>query len=263
MAARFEAMEANLHATLAIFSRAQAAGEVRAYPGVAVSCSALDFSMFNSAALTAPVESEAELDVRIKIAAAYYALKQLPWSFWVGKGWLGKQPRRRLEDIFLRNGLHLVVQLPGMAAERLLPPVRPLPAPNCQRVSDERTRAAFTHIMASTFGIPFRMCHEIYESEKTWSGGDFTGYVAYADEEPVATAATLIAAGVAGVYALATLAAHRRKGYGEAVMRYALETARREAGIEATVLESSAPGLRLYERMGYRAVTQYAVFAYS
>ena len=262
MALRFETMEANLRAALEIFSRAQPAGETRAYPGVAVACSALDFSMFNSVVLTGPAESEAELDIRIKIAAAYYAVKRLPWSFWVSQGWLGRQARRKLESVFSRNGLHLVVELPGMAAERLLPPVRPLAALNCQRVSDERTRAAFTYIMAAAFGIPFSLCRAIYEAEKTWTG-DFAGYVAYADEEPVATAATLTAAGVAGVYALATLAAYRRRGYGEAVMRHALEAARRETGIEATVLEASAPGLRLYERMGYRTMTQYAVFAYS
>lgn len=79
----------------------------------------------------------------------------------------------------------------------------------------------------------------------------------------MATAAMLIAGGVIGVYAVGTLPQHQRKGCGEAVMRHALEQAHAESGLERSVLQASAAGFHLYQRMGYRTVTRYAVFAYS
>jgi ribosomal protein S18 acetylase RimI-like enzyme len=60
---------------------------------------------------------------------------------------------------------------------------------------------------------------------------------------------------------VATLPESQRLGYGEAVMRYAIEHARREHGIERSILQSTPAGFRLYERMGYRTVTKVAVYA--
>ncbi|MGA2328835.1 MAG: GNAT family N-acetyltransferase [Bryobacteraceae bacterium] len=257
-----DAMEENLRHMLGAFGRAQAAGETRAFPGLAVCSSALNFAMFNGAVLTAPVETEAGLEQRIQTAAAYYGSRGLPWSIWVCEGWLERRLRPRTADSFYRSGLHLVVELPGMEAALLEPPVRPLPALEFRRVGDPGTRSAFNHIMAIAFGIPFAFSRQIYESERTWGGG-LTGWVAYREGTAVATAAMLIAGGVIGVYAVGTLPQHQRKGCGEAVMRHALERAQAESGLECSVLQASAAGFHLYQRMGYRTITRYAVFAYS
>src|SRR5260370_807580 len=93
------------------------------------------------------------------------------------------------------------------------------------------------------------------------SGGDCVGYVGSLDGEPVATAAPVTAAGVVGVYNVATLPQHRRRGLGEAVMRYALERAREESGCERTILQATEHGLPLYLSMGYRTVTSVEVYA--
>jgi len=89
----------------------------------------------------------------------------------------------------------------------------------------------------------------------------FAAYVGYVNGEPVATAATLLGGGAVGVYNVATLPDHRRHGYGEAVMRHALEQARREHGIECSTLQSTPAGYGIYQRMGYRTVTKVAVYA--
>ena len=44
-------------------------------------------------------------------------------------------------------------------------------------------------------------------------------------------------------------------------MRHALEEARREYGDCQIILQATEAGLRLYERMGFRAVTRVAVYA--
>jgi ribosomal protein S18 acetylase RimI-like enzyme len=255
-------MESNLREMLAVFARAKAAGDVRALPGIAVCSSGLEFAMFNGAILTAPVGSVAELEERIQTAAAYYAARALPWSIWVCREWLAGPVRSKVTETCHRQGMRLVVELPGMEAASLEAPLRPAPELEFQRVDDARTRSDFNSIMTVAFGIPYSLARQIYESKKTWLGG-FTGWVAYREGVAVATAATLVAGGAIGVYSVGTLPQYRRKGYGEAVMRRALDEARTESGLERSVLQSSAEGLHLYQRMGYRSVARYAVFAKS
>ena len=67
--------------------------------------------------------------------------------------------------------------------------------------------------------------------------------------------------GAIGVYNVATMPDQQRRGYGEAVMRYAVSEAQKEHGIERTILQSTPAGLRLYERMGYRKITRVSVYA--
>jgi ribosomal protein S18 acetylase RimI-like enzyme len=64
-----------------------------------------------------------------------------------------------------------------------------------------------------------------------------------------------------GVYNVATIPGQQRRGYGEAVMRYALAETRREHGLERSILQSTPAGYRLYERMGYRQITRVSVYA--
>ncbi len=108
--------------------------------------------------------------------------------------------------------------------------------------------------------MPLSWFREIFLQSRLWDG-DFVGYVGYLDGEPVATVATVTAAGVVGVYNVATLPQHRRRGHGEAVMRYALERARQESGCERTILQATEYGFPLYLSMGYRTVTSVEVYA--
>jgi ribosomal protein S18 acetylase RimI-like enzyme len=255
----FRAMEENLRATLANFSRANS-GETREFPGVAVTSSGVQFSMFNSALLTSPVSTPREIEQRIQTAGQFFAARNLPWSFWVCQGWIEQDLRSKVGIVFDRNRMHLVVELPGMAAERIEPPERPLPRLTIRRVSQFDTRADFNHIMSIAFGIPMPISRAVYEAERTWTG-DFTGYVAYSEDLPASSAAIVVTGSVAGVYAVGTLPYCQHRGYGEAVMRHALEQVGVANAIECTVLQSSEAGFSLYRKMGFRTVTRYAVFA--
>ncbi len=256
----FEVVEANLRATLGVFALAKPQGEAQELPGLALVCSAVDYSMFNTASLTTPVADEADLRQRLYTAHRWFEARGLPWSLWLCTDWLPAQMFSRAEPLATSCGLELVSTLPGMEAGSLRPPVRPLPELDIERVSDRRTRNAFTHIMCSAFGVPFHPASAIYDSESTWSG-PLAGYVASRGGQVVSTAATMVHAGVIGVYAVGTPPAHQRRGYAEAVMRHAVGEAGRRCGFVHTILQSSAAGFRLYERMGYRTVSRYLVFA--
>ena len=253
-------VEENLWYSFRALASDRPSGEVREIAGVSIASAGTSFQMFNAAFLSGPVAAAEDLERRVVVARVHFRARRLPWSFWLCDGLLPPKLRKRAESILERNGLRHAVQLPGMTAERLLPPRRELPDLEFRRVSDESTRQAFCDIGCICFHVPLNWFREIFLQRQLWENG-FAGYVAYLDGEPVATAATVTAAGAVGVYNVATLPAHRRRGHGEAVVRYALARAREESGCERTILQSTEHGLQLYLSMGYQTVTMVNVYA--
>lgn len=234
-------------------------GEVRELPGVSIAAAGATFRMFNAAFLSTPVATGAELSQRILLPMLHFNARGLEWAYWVCEDRLQPRARRRSQQIFESHGLRHSVDLPGMVAERVLPPVKPLPHLTVRRVADGGTRDAFCAIGSVCFNVPISWFREVFDSHAVWER--FASYVGYAGEEPVSTAAVIVGGGSRGVYNVGTLPGHQRRGYGEAVMRHALEEARREHGIERSILQSTPAGYRLYERMGYRTVTRVAVYS--
>src|SRR4029077_19550576 len=199
------------------------------------------------------------LDGRIATAQVHFAARGLSWSYWVCEDWLDKAARRRAGETFRKRGLYTATVLPGMLADALRPPVRELSAIEVRAVADDATWRDFCRIGAVCFNVPLEWFQEVFEDPRVWQDG-FTGFVGYVDGEPVSTAATVVAAGAVGVYNVATVPGRQRRGFGEAVMRYALSRARDRHGIERTVLQSTPQGFSLYRRMGYAVVTRVAVY---
>jgi ribosomal protein S18 acetylase RimI-like enzyme len=183
----------------------------------------------------------------------------LEWAYWLCEDWIDGRARRKSRQLFERHGLRHAVNLPGMVAERIAPPVKPLPALTVRRVSDTATRAAFCHIGSTCFHVPINWFREVFDNTLVWDR--FAAYVAYQDEAPVSTAAVVMGGGAVGVYNVATLPDQQRRGYGEAVMRYAVAEAQKEHGVEQSILQSTPAGLHLYQRMGYRTITRVSVYA--
>ena len=249
----------NLRESFRVLAACRQGGEVRELRGVSIASANVTFQMFNAAFLSAPVESEAELAQRILLASLHFGKRELPWAYWVCEDWIESRTRRRSRKLFDKYGLRHSVDLPGMIAERLLPPERRLPRLDIRRVNNGPTREAFCSIGSICFNVPLSWFSEVFHDGAVWNR--FSGYVGYLGGEPVSTAAVVIADGVAGVYNVATIPPHQRRGYGELVMRHALEEMRREHGVERTILQSTPAGYRLYERMGYRPVTTVAVYS--
>ena len=255
----FEYVANNLRESFRVIASSRSAGDVRELHGVSIASAGVAFQMFNSAFLSGPVQSEAEMKQRIILPNSHFNASGREWAYWVCLDWLDASSRKRLRRLFEARGLRLSTELPGMISERLLPPLRPLPRLEIRRVCDTAASDAFCEIGSVCFHVPIAWFHEVFDSESVWER--FASYVAYFDGRPVSTAAAVVGGGAIGVYNVATLPGSQRRGFGEAVMRHALAEARREHSVERLVLQSTPAGLRLYERMGFRTITRVAVYS--
>jgi ribosomal protein S18 acetylase RimI-like enzyme len=250
----------NLVEALRFFGRARNDAEVRDFEGLSLIFCGLNYAAFNAALLTRPVESDAsELTRRIELSSAQFESKRLRWTLWLCEDFLTGALCRQAPRIFSRQGLRLLTQAPGMYTERLRAPERALPALQIRPVDDEETRATFADIMSAAFDIPHSVSNAVYASERGW-GGDFKGYIGYANGKAVTTAAATITGDVIGLYSVATLPRFRRSGFAEAIMREVIEQARAAERVERMILQSTPSGLSLYQKMGYRTVTNFEVY---
>ena len=255
----FENIANNLRESFRIVAGSRASGEVRELHGVSIASAGVTFQMFNAAFLSGPVTTEPELTQRILLASVHFNARGLEWAFWVGEDWIESRARKRSRGLFERHGLRLSTTLPGMIAERILPPVKALPRIEIRRVCGGVTRDAICEIGSVCFHVPISWFKEVFDSDSVWDR--FISYVGYVDGEPVTTTAIIAGAGVVGVYNVATLPGHQNRGYGETVMRHAIAEVRRERGMERVILQSTPAGLKLYERMGFRTVARLAVYS--
>jgi ribosomal protein S18 acetylase RimI-like enzyme len=255
----FETVATNLRESFRAISASRAPGEIRELRGVSIASAGVTFQMFNAAFLSAPVANEAELARRIMLPSVHFDARGLEWAYWVCDDWLEARARRRSRQTFERHGLRHSVDLPGMVAEQILPPVKPLPNLEIRRVADPGTREAFCAIGSICFHVPLPWFREVFDNDAVWQR--FTAWVGYLDGEPVSTAATVMGGGAVGVYNVATMPEHQNRGYGETVTRHAVAEAQRRHGITQTILQSTPAGNRLYQRMGFRTVTNIAVYA--
>ncbi len=249
----------NLRESFRVIAASRGPGEIRELPGVSIAAAGVTFQMFNAAFLSTPVTTENELKQRILLPYLHFNARGLEWAYWVCEDWMDPRAQRRARNVFERHGLHHSVDLPGMVAERIRPPVKPLPRIEVRRVGDAATREAFCAIGSVCFHVPLAWFREVFGSDTVWE--KFAAYVGYTDSEPVSTTAIVIGGEAIGVYNVATMPGYQRLGFGEAVMRHALADARKTYGIERTILQSTAAGYRLYERMGYKTITKVSVYS--
>lgn len=253
-------MAANLTATMKCFAKASTMGQVHDLPGLTLVDAGSDNAIFNSALLTSRVDSELDLDERIRTAVQYFIGRRSGWSFWVCEGLLANPIRRRLERIFSRHGLALTSTTPGLAAEALKAAVRPLPQLEVRMVSDQASRKSFCHIMSMSFSGPSEQLTRVYGSAEIWKT-DLHGFLGSVDGTDLTAGATVVSNGVIGIYAVGTLPAFTRQGYAEALMRHAIDETFHAAGHLPLVLQSTSIALRLYRRMGFRSITGFSLYS--
>lgn len=256
----FQIVEANLRSAMSFFGEATGTGEVRDLGGAAGIYSGLDYGVFNIAMLDGPVRAEAgEMEQRLALCRNFFEPRTKHWSFWLCEEFLPVRRLRAARQVLASQSLRLISQAPGMLAEDLRPPLRPLPEIECLPVRDQAAREAFGGLTAVSFDIPMHVAREVYYPESAWQGS-YRGYVGKVNGRAVSIVAIVAAEGSLGIYSLATLPEDRRHGYGEALLRAAVAEEQRRTGIQRMILQSTEAGHELYVRMGFRPVANFSVY---
>lgn len=247
------------HDAWRFFARSSVAGEVHDLPEVCIASSNVAWSMMNVAFFPAPVETEEALERAAATAARFFEPRGLGWIFALCKDWVPARLRERARTLFAPHGLKLSMVATGMVAERLAPPMRPLPSLELRQARDAKERCDIADINALCYDVPIPVGREAFDVPALFSG-DGRGFVGYRQGEAATSTAVIRVEDVAYIAMVATLPAHRQLGCAEAVMRHALAEAEQTWGIERTVLHATPVGLPVYRRMGYRPVTHFLFY---
>lgn len=250
----FEYNTANLIAALSFY------GTVEQRAGLTLVTSPVAHSAFNVAVIDASAPDQAALLARVNAASQHFGRLVRGWNFYACEDLLDARTARRLDDLLDPLGLVRILDAPGMETQELEAPAHHPPDLDFEPVANVRERQAFTGLIAATFHIPFPTARVLYEPEERWRSA-LEAWVGYLDGEPVTCGAAVEHAGALGIYSVATLERHRRRGCAEAVVRHAVAERRRRGFSGPLVLQSTPDGRRLYRALGFRRTTRFAVYA--
>lgn len=157
-------------------------------------------------------------------------------------------------------GLEMVATRPAMAAD--VEDVEPAQVPDgveIVRVTEPETLADLVDVEVGAFETD-RAVAEGLLAPSQLSLPNVRLYAAIADGRAVAQAVTNTQGGAVGVFGVATLPEYRRRGIGTAITAFAIDDVRDETDL--AWLQSTEMGRPLYERMGFRPVSDWDVWVH-
>jgi len=198
--------------------------------------------------------SVAEIEAEIEAVKDFFAKRNVPW-YW----WMNAKP----SPVNIRQ----LLEKHGLAYDN--PPLPAMIAPISQDIDSFPSypedllvwRAETTEDLKSASLIR-RVAFEFPKDEALTYFKDMESdwlddssrarlFLAGKDKsEPVSIGAVIEGAGVPGIYVMATLPEHHRKGYGKAIMRRLLSEAKSFGG-DVIVLTASEAGAGLYSQFGF------------
>jgi ribosomal protein S18 acetylase RimI-like enzyme len=203
-----------------------------------------------------------EVSARIEATLAHFRSRRLPMAWYIGSS---TQPAD-LGKHLMAHGLTHAVDETGMAVDLLaLNESQPAPAGLViEHVSDVETLPEWLHLTAIGFGYTDFVSDillDLYTRLGFGSHRPWRLYIGFLEGELVAASRLFLAAGVAGVYSVATVPAARRRGIGTAMTLAPLRDAR-SMGYRIGVLRAARMGLGVYRRLGFEEYCKFGVYVW-
>lgn len=191
-----------------------------------------------------------EIADAIEEAREWYRTRRLPWSWYFGPASRPASFVRELE----RRGFAKVNEPPGMAADLAnIDDLDPGAIVRIERVADRAMVDQWFDVFAPAFELSRGAAAAFRDLIVAGGQGDdapMRNYIAFAGSTPVATGSLVPAAGVGGIYNIATRADRRGHGIGRAIT-YALMREAAGLGYAVAILWSTTAGLPVYRRLGF------------
>jgi GNAT superfamily N-acetyltransferase len=241
------------------FANPHQGGETLETPGLLVACAGTLLPLCNGAVFTSEIEDEADLEERIATASRHFAGRGLSGVFSICEALIPSALRAIVPATFARFGYVPTMPMTGMATDELLPPVRPLSELRYRAVKDPATVGIVAVLNVLAYGMPPEWGPD-WAARTDVSQIEAFGFIGYLGNQPVTCAVTIPLEGRLYVALVATDAAHRGRGYAEAVMRHSLGVAAKRTGLARTILHASDMGYPIYARMGYHDTARFALY---
>jgi GNAT superfamily N-acetyltransferase len=225
-------------------------------PGLAVSWPNTRFPIYNALFLTEELTDAVILRDRVQDAAAYMRARPCGGLFVLCLDNLSGLAKGSLDSILAESGLVQSLPMTGMAGD-ILPMAAPEhPTLRFVRISDSSTIQTFAELNCLAYDVPVETSLSLVREHTLWHKYAH-GFIAYEDERPVSTATAIVNDGCLFLFLVATAPDARRRGFGEAVVRHALQSAHEETGIRRTVLHATDAGYPVYLRLGYHPTVKF------
>jgi GNAT superfamily N-acetyltransferase len=190
------------------------------------------------------------LQDRVRQAATYLRARRNRGLFVVCLDNVSGPAKKSLSTVLAEAKFVQAIPMTGMAGD-ILPMEAPgHPELRFERILDGGMIEEFARLNCIAYGVPVEASHSLVKEHTLWHAHAY-GFVAYEGHKPVSTATAIINEGCVFLFLVATMPEARRKGYGEAVVRHALQAAYAATGIRRTVLHATEAGYPLYLRLGY------------
>ena len=243
------AIEENLSSWIPVFGTLGHA-YVKDPVGVRRSITNIPSSLFNSV-MDARLAPE-QVDPAIQTIVSDAKTRKVPLLWWIGPATRPVDLGKHLEKYsFIHDG-----ESPGMAVN-LAKLNESLPTPaglSIQPAQDDAAWRRWSIVMSSGFGASSHNERTVNAWSDILRQADpetILAYTGWVNDEPVATSLLFLAAGVAGIYAVATIPEARRKGIGAWMTLSPLLYARSK-GYELGILQASDMGRSVYSSLGFR-----------
>ena len=199
-----------------------------------------------------------DIDTRIEAALTPFKSRKLPMRWWISPSTLPADLDKYLEA----HGLTHMADFPGMAVnllelnEDLIPPSDL----TIERVGDVKTLEQWIQAFTIGYGIPVSVSNFFLDGlvslgfELPWRH-----YIGWLAGEPVACSSLLLGAGVAGIYAVATVPEARGQGIGTALTLAPLREAR-AMGYRIGILGSTQMARGVYCRLGFQEYCKFGIY---
>jgi len=210
------------------------------------------FPFWNFIFISESVHSSEELKAATDEATAIAATKKHPGLICVCLSLLDERSREQSDSILSAAGFPISIPITGMTTGHF--PLT-LNCPTSLRIEQASDFQILTELNSNAYGVPLEAAKSSTLSEQF--AQDAFIYLGYEADRPVCTAAVIVQENVLYLALVATSENARGKGYGEAIVRHALQKAHEETNLTQAALHATDMGKPVYERIGFQPVADF------